>query len=52
MYDVNIKELALQAIDAMLEAGFKPFSAWNEYETSYAPIVRLHNKYGQEKLNK
>ena len=48
---MKIQDVSLKAVQAMIDAGYTPFSAWNEYESIYAPIIRLHNKYGKNEIS-
>jgi len=52
MDNTNISTLALQVVDEMLEAGYKPNSVWNVYIFAYAPIVRFHHQCGQTRFDR
>lgn len=47
MENVSIKKAALMAVDEMLALGYKPRSAWEEYETCYARFIRYHEQNGK-----
>ncbi len=51
MEKTDINQLALKIVDAMLDAGFTNYTAWNEYECSFKVIVRLHRKMGFHEFN-
>lgn len=47
MENVSIREAALRAVDEMLALGYKPRTAWAEYETCYARFIRYHERNGK-----
>ncbi|PYG84967.1 site-specific recombinase XerD [Ruminiclostridium sufflavum DSM 19573] len=48
---MTLQETALQAVQTMIDKGYSPFTAWNEYETVYAPIIRVHEKHNIVEFN-
>lgn len=48
---MTIQDISLAAVQAMINAGYTPYAAWNEYESTFAPITRLHVKYGKTILS-
>lgn len=47
MESLPIREAALRAVDEMLALGYKPRTAWAEYETCYARFIRYHAQNGK-----
>lgn len=43
---MNVKELAHRTVDAMVNYGLTPISAWYEYSSVYTPIIKLHEAEG------
>lgn len=48
---MTIQDISLAAVQAMIDAGYTPHTAWNEYESTFVPIMRLHVKYGKTILS-
>jgi len=51
MNKISIQELALQAVDTMIKEGYKPITAWWQYENNLDAIVKLHEQRGQHVLS-
>ncbi len=51
MNKISIQELALQAVDTMIKEGYKPITAWYQYENNLAAIVKLHEQRGLHVLS-
>jgi len=45
---MTINELALELVNAMLQAGYTEATAWRYYGDTYAPIVRFFNAKGKD----
>lgn len=48
---MSVQDTAIQAANAMIQAGYTPHTAWNEYASIFAPIVRLHQKHKKEEFD-
>ena len=48
---MTLQETALQVVQTMIDMGYTPFSAWNDYETVFAPIIRNHRKYEKTEMD-
>ena len=46
MNKISVQELALQAVDTMIKEGYKPLTAWWQYENNLTEIVKLHEQQG------
>lgn len=42
MVNISVQELALQAVSTMIKEGYKPITAWYQYENNLIPIIKLH----------
>jgi len=51
MNKISIQELALQAVDTMIKEGYKPITAWWQYENNLTEIVKLHEQQGLDVLS-
>ena len=48
---MKIDDLAQKVVEAMLDAGFQPYTAWAEYYIVYRPIVSTHNRLGSTEFS-
>ena len=44
MVNISVQELALQAVSTMIKEGYKPITAWYQYENNLIPIIKLHEQ--------
>jgi len=49
---INMDELALKTTEAVLALGHGIHSAWNEYSTTYIPVVKFHKQRGKEQFDR
>lgn len=49
---MTVKELAQKTVDAMIEMGLTPYTAWETYAKSLIPIIRLHEQQGKDELDR
>ena len=49
---ISVDELALKTTEAVLALGHGIHSAWNEYSTTYLPVVKLHKQRGKEQFDR
>lgn len=49
---MDVKELALQTVDAMQVYGLKPYTAWDGYAHTFAPIIKMHEAKGQNDFDR
>ena len=48
---MTINELALQIVNAMQEAGYADYTAWNEYRDCYVPIIKHYERCGKSEFD-
>lgn len=48
---MTIEELAQKTVDAVLEMGILPCTAWEEHAKAFTPVIKLHEKYGKEEFD-
>lgn len=49
---ISVDELALKTTEAVLALGIGIHTAWNEYSTTFTPVVKLHQKYEKKEFDR
>jgi hypothetical protein len=49
---MDVKELALQTVEATQAFGLTPQTAWGAYSCAYCPIIKMHEDRGENEFNR